>query len=951
MIIVSIVMGPWPLKKYSLSILLAVSIFLMASSTLEAYNYPSVLNFDPIDIGAGNQNWMIDQMQDGDVVIGNENGLLTFNGSQWQLYDFSALNAVKVIGNRIYSGGYRTMGFWEKRPTGQFSYTSLVDEEKMPLKDDEQFWQILVWENGVLFQSHDRLIHYDESTGDLRVIEVSDGIVKLFVAGEKVFFQDYLGDLYTLSGFFPKLFFPYSKLPEASIINIFSTNYGIFLFTADGVFYSLQTNGFVPWEKGAPSIKQTGDFFSALQLNDGSFALGSITSGLFLVDEKGVVINHLDRSNNLSNNTVLSIFEDNRENLWLGLDNGISMVQYRSLFREYIDQKGQLGTVYTSILHKGFLYVGSNQGLFYKKYPGNDAFSLVENTNGQVWTLFEHGNDLFCGHNLGTYLVEGNSAKRIASENGTWKLMSYPGRKDVLIQGNFSGIHLLRYSETSKRWEYFKQLEGFTQSFRQFYILGDYLYYYHSTLGLNRIKLTVDLKMIGEPKNLYRSSLLEQVSISGLTNQLLFSTDKGLFSHYGDSDSLTKVTFMHDHINAPPVDKVGRFNTLGSNRVAFFQGNDLYIFESAKDSVKISDVLFFDENYFKPKKEFENISLIDSNTVLLGMTNGYLLIDLNKINNLEAAHKIRINRIMVNPTNRMPKEIALNHDEGFPHYLNNFTFHFNTFCQSKYQSVAFQYKLEGDQNKWSKWSKEASVSFYKLSPGPYSFKVRARVGNQMTENVAVYNFWIKNPWYLSLYAYAIYIVLLILLIVLINAIYNRVYEKKQADLIEKAEKDLEYIKLRSEQELMREKNERLRSEIEAKNKELAVTAMSIVKKNEFLIEIRDHLKDIKPTSSFKPDLVIRSINREIENEESWEMLKNAFENVDKDFIQLLLEKHPSLTPNDLKLCTYLRLNMSSKEIATLMNISVRSMETKRYRLRKKLGLSHDTNLVEYILNV
>ena len=61
--------------------------------------------------------------------------------------------------------------------------------------------------------------------------------------------------------------------------------------------------------------------------------------------------------------------------------------------------------------------------------------------------------------------------------------------------------------------------------------------------------------------------------------------------------------------------------------------------------------------------------------------------------------------------------------------------------------------------------------------------------------------------------------------------------------------------------------------------------------------------------------------------------------------------HPELTPNDLRLCAYLRLNLSSKEIAPLLNISVRSVEVKRYRLRKKMALPHENSLTTYILNL
>jgi AraC family chitin signaling transcriptional activator len=81
------------------------------------------------------------------------------------------------------------------------------------------------------------------------------------------------------------------------------------------------------------------------------------------------------------------------------------------------------------------------------------------------------------------------------------------------------------------------------------------------------------------------------------------------------------------------------------------------------------------------------------------------------------------------------------------------------------------------------------------------------------------------------------------------------------------------------------------------------------------------------------------------------LFKEAFNNADKKFIKKVKSKHPDLTPNDLRLCAYLRLNLSSKEIAPLLNISHRSVEVKRYRLRKKMNLSHNLNLTNYILEI
>ena len=88
----------------------------------------------------------------------------------------------------------------------------------------------------------------------------------------------------------------------------------------------------------------------------------------------------------------------------------------------------------------------------------------------------------------------------------------------------------------------------------------------------------------------------------------------------------------------------------------------------------------------------------------------------------------------------------------------------------------------------------------------------------------------------------------------------------------------------------------------------------------------------------------------MKEENTWNIFKEAFDSADNNFLKKVKESHPSLTPNDLRLCAYLRLNLSSKEIAPLLNISARSIEIKRYRLRKKMNLPHETGLVEYILS-
>ena len=140
---------------------------------------------------------------------------------------------------------------------------------------------------------------------------------------------------------------------------------------------------------------------------------------------------------------------------------------------------------------------------------------------------------------------------------------------------------------------------------------------------------------------------------------------------------------------------------------------------------------------------------------------------------------------------------------------------------------------------------------------------------------------------------------------------------------------------------------------QAKNKELAVSTMSLIKKNELLALIKEDLKKSSDETSFKSikSVITTTINKNISVDNAWSAFKEAFDTADKDFLKKVKQVHESLTPNDLRLCAYLRLNLSSKEIAPLLNISVRSVEIKRYRLRKKMDLPHEARLVDYILSI
>jgi AraC family transcriptional regulator, chitin signaling transcriptional activator len=350
---------------------------------------------------------------------------------------------------------------------------------------------------------------------------------------------------------------------------------------------------------------------------------------------------------------------------------------------------------------------------------------------------------------------------------------------------------------------------------------------------------------------------------------------------------------------------------------------------------------------------YENITQLSNSIYLVGTTDGYYTININELGFRNQ------NVFITNVSNTAPNQEVTSYslfDEGeFNHDQNNITISYTVLEFNKYIEAEYQYQLEGLEDKWSEWSEwssKSTVNFENLSSGSYTFKVRAKVANSQTDYIAEYSFTIKKPLYFTNLALFIYFVLICFLAYYINKAYSKYYSKQKQKLIDENNLLLEIKELESEQQLMKLRNEQLSIDVDLKNKELAVSTMSLIKKDELLALIKNDLnKTSEEEGNRSLKSLINNINKSISVDNSWNVFKEAFDTADKDFLKKMKQAHPSLTPNDLRLCAYLRLNLSSKEIAPLLNISVRSVEIKRYRLRKKMNLSHEKGLVEYILSV
>jgi DNA-binding CsgD family transcriptional regulator len=323
------------------------------------------------------------------------------------------------------------------------------------------------------------------------------------------------------------------------------------------------------------------------------------------------------------------------------------------------------------------------------------------------------------------------------------------------------------------------------------------------------------------------------------------------------------------------------------------------------------------------------------------------LVDLDKIKSVKPI--IAIHKILVKDNIQNFSQVSSKDDLELDFKKNSIQFYYTATNYQKYEKVTYQYILKGYDLDWSAWSEAPEVSFSNLPNGDYKFIVRSKIGNEISDKTESFEFKIKPPWYRSTLMLSIYAISIILIFILTNKLYNNYYELERKKLIKINKRKLQINDLASQKELMKIRNEKLQNDIENKNREIAIATMSTVKRNDFLNKIKNELKNLETQP--KINRLIKLINKNLKKNEDWEFFEKAFNNADKDFLTKLKELHPSLTHNDLRLCAFLRLNLISKEIAPLLNISVRSVEVKRYRLRKKLNMNRDESITDYFINL
>lgn len=939
---------------------------------------PLINNFQRTTYQASTQNWAIVQNNLGFIYFANNDGLLEFDGQHWELYPVpnrSIVRSILSVNDTIYAGAFEQFGYYTQNKFGKLQYHSLIHHIPEAYHSFDEIWKIFKIPNGIVFQSFKYIFFYDGKT--VHVVEPQSLFGPAYELNQYIYVYDHERGLLRIKNGETLLLTNDPVLQYNEIRCVLPASNGQLLigFINQGL-YLLQNNQLIPWKTEVNAHLKENNLFSGIRLFNGYYAFGSIQNGLYITDENGNVIQHLNRYKGLQNNTVLSIFEDKSNNLWLGLDNGIDYIEVNSPISVY-DHTLHIESTYASMVHNGYLYVGTNQGLFYAAINslGNnrenpEGFKLIQGTEGQVWKLDVIDNQLLCGHNFGCFIVDGDQARKIDSDRGYWMFLPYNDKTDTLICGTYNGLNILTKSGNS--WKISGKIEGFEESSRKIVQDGNILWIAHGYRGLFKLTLDNTLKKVENFQLYYNEKGLPDLlpyNVHKLGKDVVFSSKSGFYKYDNHTDSFIpdqkyNLIFGPERaIDNIHVDQRGNFWYF-----AFGQMGLLRVLEDGTYSDVTAPFLRINTQLIEA---YENIYVHDNRNVFIGTKNGLLHYDPYFNKDYTQKFPVVFREInfsgkdsVFNIYNVRSGAIHENYTEGkIPFQLNAVAFRFANPGFEAGGASRFSYRLKGFDLQWSNWDATTFKEYTNLPEGDYVFEVKVQTLSAPTENIHSFAFGINPPFYRSSLAYVVYVLALSLIVAGNIFFFKKRIARTKREAAKRherelKEKELTYreLSLKAEKEIINLKNESLEKEVTHKNKELANTTLHLIHKNKILNAIKSQITGIiDPTlpasKRLQMEQLVHRINKELKNEKIEKLFDEYFDDVHQDFINRLKNLHPELSPRELRLCAYLRMNLSTKEIAPLLNISIRGVEIGRYRLRKKLNLEREDNLIDYLLKL
>jgi DNA-binding CsgD family transcriptional regulator len=938
---------------------------------------PDIINYSNNSYNAGTENRSIVEDQNGVMYFANLEGLLSFDGSSWKLYSLPNKSIVRSVAmgkdNRIYAGGQDDFGYFTPDRNGKLYFTSL---KPLLSKKDYSFtdvWNIVAVGNDIFFRSPEKIFQYNGYS--IAVYPAPSEWSFLGLGNNTLIAQDLKTGLMKFNNGLWTSYLDQTPLPPGFIVSSmfsFGTD-SSFLTTITSGFYVLYKDKLTPFRFASFNPLQNQRILSAIPVTHNRIAVGTNLNGCYVINKKGEVIQNLSRKEGLQLNNILTLFLDKDNNLWLGLDDGIDFIAYNNAITHIYPEKMNEGRGYTSLVYRDELYVGTSNGFYKVPLNGKTDLSFVDGdftplpyTKGSSWCLANINGELLVGHHDGAYALQSGQHISLNSKVGYQSFLPFynvlPSK--LVLGGTVSGLDMLEWENnqfTSKG-----NIPGFNE-YSQFVAIdnNNSIWVGHPYRGVYKIEYrlgqTAQVRLYTEAQGL-PSSVKNQ--LFKVLNRIVVATEKGIYEYNPKSDRFEQSPYFTGFLGNRNIRYLKEDE---SGNIWFVEDKNLGVIDF---SWKVPKIIYFPELNGKMVSGHENVYPYNNSNILVGSEKGFYHINYeaykknrygldvmirsvkafgNSDSLLFGGYFNQINQPLIQPQSAIP---------SVTNNMNSLHFEYSAPVYAQQSNVQYSYMLNGFDTYWSEWSKKSEKEYTNLPPGKYEFQVKAKnnLGNEST--IKIYRFTVLPPWYQTTWAYLTYALLIGAVIYLIFSWQKQLFLEQQQKY-EEEQKRLTYLHEleleKSEKEIVKLRNEKLETEIAFKNTELASTAMHLVQKGELLGNIKEEMSRIKknanghtPPEEFKK--IMRILSEENKMDKDWEQFAQHFDHVHSDFLSNIKARYPTLSPHELKLCAYLRMNLSSKEIAQLESISVRGVEIGRYRLRKKLKISTETNLFDFLLN-
>lgn len=954
----------------------AVGILLLLAAAMPARaGLPMVRNFPRSLYGAGAQNWAVAQDSLGRMYFGNRFGLLMFDSQSWRLWrlpNYSTVRAIYLDGpkERIYVGGSEDFGYFEADALTHLPvYRSLTPTISVPGTNFSEIWQIHRVGSDLWFQSDFKMMRYDGRQTD--VVALSDKITTSAVVGNRLMAGLMHGGLVEVTQRRSVDITGAAELKGKRIVAILPARQGgaVIATAFDGLYHLDTSDRLTPID--SPVNRYLTDnqaFCGAYDAVSGMYAFGTVANGVAIMSSLDAQPTYINVSGGMSDNTVLTMAFDRDHNLWLGLDNGIDYVVSNSAISRLPLPPASLGAGYASLLQGSQMLLATNRGLYRLPYPMNASTPTPEPLlKGQIWSLDSIAGDVFaCGDN-DLWVERGGRFIPIKGVGGSWSVAEIPGKPGKLLVSTYIGFVLLERGPSGE-WQLTRRISGYNDAGGHFIIDSrNNLWMAHWMRGIYRLQLASDEKRFhrvellttrhGLPTN--RNNVVSMVD-----GDPIFSTEGGFYTFNYASGRFEQADELNKSFSSIPsarlyTDLAGALWAISPDHVWRLTRRDGHPEELDSTSYQSMGERII--------PGFDHLRFLTPSSLIMSSQDGFYDIDLEARRTPERPGNLFVARVSdksdstlyvsgIAPHSQPELKVAYRHnslifDMALPEYRAE-------------NAVSYSFMLEGLDKEWSRWSTISTKEYPYLSEGSYTLHVRARDAYSGRQYTTDFRFTVSPPWYRSIIAKILYF---LIACAAGWGIYPAVKRsaRRQADAVERRkEEEMTQLKrdadeqaLRKDYEIAHLKSEQLEHDIKHKSEELSNITMNVIRKNEILLDIATKLTKVQ--EAMGPDAaeakqiarIQRLIQDNMSHDDDWRSFTRNFDIVYENYTKRLIELHPDLNSSDLRICCYLKMGLSSKEIAPLFNISYRSVEMTRYRLRKKLGLERETNLVDYLQKI